>query len=105
MARELPENAPRYVAEQVLRLGTEVGAQVDEAQRSSSRRRHLTEMNGARRECGRLPYWLNLLVAGGAISAEIAEPFLTEAQYLYALLTDICLYARQHLPESEPPED
>ncbi|MDX9971705.1 MAG: four helix bundle protein [FCB group bacterium] len=105
LARELPADTPRHIVDQVARLGTEIGAQVDEAQRSNSRRRHLSEMAGARRDCGRLPYWLNLLVAIEAVPEEAMEPFLSEAQYLYALLTDICIVARQHLPENEPVED
>jgi four helix bundle protein len=105
LARELPPEAPRHPVDQLVRLATEVGAQVDEAQRSNSRRRHLAEMAGARRDCGRIGYWLRLVAAAGSAPPETVEPFVAEAQYLYALLTDICISARQHLPESEPNDD
>lgn len=105
LARSLPENVPAHVVSRVVQIGTDVGAFVDEAKRSTSRRRHLANMTAARRECGRIDYWLRLLAAAEAVPAETVEPFLAEAQYLFALLTDICIYARQHLPQGEPHED
>lgn len=101
MARQWPADLPRHVADQVVRLGTNIGAQVSEAQASSSRRRHLHCMNEARRDSAELPYWLRLLVAGEFVTDDAVHPFLEEVQRIHGVLVEICLLARQNL-ETEP---
>lgn len=104
LARQFPADLPGHAADQVVRLGTNIGAQVAEAQASSSRRRHLHCMNEARRDSAELPYWLRLLTAGEFMTEEAVHPFLDEVQRIHGVLVEICLLARQNL-EAEPDSD
>jgi four helix bundle protein len=100
----LPAHVPRPLAEELVRLGTQIGARVDEACGSPSRRRYLADMTAARRDAGALDYWLRLLAAGDGASHEDIQPLRDEARALHAVLTDICLSARQRL-EADPESD
>jgi four helix bundle protein len=65
----LCESKKEYVlSKQLLRAGTSIGANVDEAQAGMSRKDFVAEMSIASKEARETRYWLDLLVDSGYIS-------------------------------------
>lgn len=56
------------IAEQVLKSGTSIGANVKEAVRAQSKPDFYSKMNIALKECSETEYWLELLHESGYIS-------------------------------------
>ena len=75
---------------QVLRSGTSIGANVEEAQASESKRDFVHKYSIALKEARETHYWLRLLVASGIVAGERLEPLRNEANELIAILTTIC---------------
>ncbi len=79
----------RTLANQLLRAGTSIGANVEEAQAAQSRPDFLTKLFIACKEARETLYWLRILIATNIIP----EPKLTllkeEADELVAILTTI----------------
>ncbi len=61
------------VADQVLKSGTSIGANVREAVRAQSKPDFYSKMNIALKECSETEYWLELLYESG---------YITEGQFL-----------------------
>ncbi len=104
LARQLPHDTPHTLVDRIVVLGTEIGARVEEALNTPSRRRHFSSMSEARRHCGEITYWLRLLAADGAMPEDAIDPHLDEARALHGILTDICIQAKQRL-DAEPDTD
>ena len=65
----LCESKKEYVlSKQLLRAGTSIGANVNEAQAGMSRKDFVAKMSIASKEARETKYWLSLLVDGGYIS-------------------------------------
>ena len=62
LARELKEESREYVlANQLLRSGTSIGANIAEAQQAQSRKDFISKMSIALKEAHENKYWLRLL--------------------------------------------
>ena len=83
----------RYAAEvlgkQVLRSGTAIGANLEEAQAGQSRADFISKCNIALKEARETHYWLRLLKEAKIISAEKISNLLGEANEMVAILTSI----------------
>jgi four helix bundle protein len=78
---------PWSLARQVLRAGTSIGANVEEARAASSRRDLIARFAIALREARETKYWLRLIAATGLAPATLVSPVLKEADELVAILT------------------
>ena len=75
---------------QLLRSGTSIGANVEEAQASESKRDFVQKYSIADKEARETHYWLRLLAATDIVPTSRLDPLMTEANELIAILTTIC---------------
>jgi four helix bundle protein len=79
----------RSLANQLLRSGTSVGANVEEAQGGQSRADFLSKISIACKESRETHYWLRLLAASRLVPESRLIELLDEANQLIAILTAI----------------
>jgi four helix bundle protein len=78
---------PAHIARQVLRAGTSIGANLEEAKAGQSRRDARSKFAIALKEARETKYWLRLLRATELAPPNLLEPTLAEADELVAILT------------------
>ena len=79
------------LSRQLVRAGTSIGANVEEALAAQSRRDFVAKMSIARKEARETTYWLRLLRDANLIEAARANPLIKEASALVRILTSIIL--------------
>ena len=77
------------ISKQILKSGTSIGANVEEALAGQSRSDFLSKMSIASKEARESKYWLNLLGDGGFLNKETLAPFVEDADSLIKILTSI----------------
>jgi four helix bundle protein len=90
--------AARVIIGQLVRAGTSVGANVEEAQGSHSRADFANKCSIACKEARETRYWLRLLAASGIVSTASLTDLLAECDELVAILTTIVKKAKQPAP-------
>ncbi len=83
------------LATQLLRSGTSVGANVEEAGAAESRKDFIHKYAIACKEARESHYWLRLLAASEVISKDRLDPLISEANELIAILTTIIKKSRE----------
>jgi len=81
--------AGRIIGNQLIRSGTSIGANVEEAQGGQSRADFVSKYAIARKEARETHYWLRLIVATEIFSYQKLESLLNECNELIAILTTI----------------
>lgn len=89
-------SVPLHLARQILRAGTSIGANLEEAKGAQTRRDVTAKFSIALKEARETAYWLRLLAATGLAPQELIHPILSEAEQLTAILTA----ARRRLHEN-----
>ena len=79
----------RTLANQLLRSGTSIGANLAESKGGQSRADYLSKVSIALKEARETHYWLRLLIATAIIPENQLTPLLDEANQLVAILTTI----------------
>ena len=79
----------RTLANQLLRSGTSIGANVEEAQAGQSRADFINKLFIACKEARETHYWLRLVAATELIPEPSLTDFLDEANQLVAILTTV----------------
>ena len=79
----------RTLANQLLRSGTSIGANVEEAQAGQSRLDFINKLSIACKEARETHYWLRLVAATELIPEPSLTDFLDEANQLVAILTTV----------------
>lgn len=87
--------AARVIVGQLVRAGTSVGANVEEAQASHSRADFANKCSIACKEARETRYWLRLLAASGIVSTASLTELMDECDELVAILTTIVKKAKQ----------
>jgi four helix bundle protein len=82
----LPD-VPSHLARQVLKAGTSIGANLEEARAAQTRRDSAAKFSVALKEAREASYWLRLLSATELASPEVLRPLLSEANELISILT------------------
>jgi len=90
----------RRVGDQLLRSGTSVGANYEEAQGAESRDDFVHKLQIALKELRESNYWLRLLVKSGKISAQRMNDLLDESSQLRAMLSKSVATAKGKAKES-----
>ena len=80
---------PRTLAGQLLRSGTSIGANVEEAQGGQSRPDFIVKMYIALKEVRETLYWLRLLIAAELCSAQQLAELTSEANEIVSILVAI----------------
>jgi four helix bundle protein len=78
----------------LLRAGTSIGANIEEAQAGQSRADFVAKAYIACKEARETHYWLRLLAASGTVKEESVAELANEANQLVAILTAIVKKAR-----------
>ena len=92
------ETAPgisRTLANQLLRSGTSIGANVEEAHGSQSKPDFISKMSIATKEARETNYWLRLLAASEVVAADKLTDITDESNQLIAILTTIVKRSRE----------
>ena len=84
----------RTLANQLLRSGTSIGANVEEAQAAQSKADFISKMFIACKEARETLYWLRLLIATDIIGESKLESLQTEADAPVSILTTIIKNAK-----------
>jgi len=77
------------LSKQLLKSGTSIGANVEEALAGQSRADFLSKMSIASKEARETNYWLRLLKDSGIISKTEIEPLLAESESIANIITSI----------------
>ena len=77
------------LAKQILRCGTSIGANVNEAQQGQSKKDFLMKMNIALKECSETKYWIDLLYETEYITNSMKQSIHEDCVELEKLLTTI----------------
>ena len=86
---QLKKYAHYEIAAQLLRSGTSIGANIEEASASNSRKDFFYKMSIASKEAMETHYWLRLLRDSGILTPDQTKPFLKEMDELTKMLTSI----------------
>ncbi len=90
MARYLQYEKREFVlSRQVLRAGTSIGANIEEASAGESRKDFRSKMSIASKEARETLYWLRLLRATDYLESRMADSMIQDCDELVALLTSI----------------
>jgi four helix bundle protein len=79
----------RELARQLLKSGTSVGANLEEADAGESKPDFRHKIAVSRKECRESRYWLRLIAHADKRVAPVAVPLIQEASELVAILTTI----------------
>ncbi|OKH40269.1 four helix bundle protein [Nostoc calcicola FACHB-389] len=82
---------PRTLAQQLLRSGTSIGANVEEAQAAQSKADFISKLMIALKESRETRYWLRLLVASDIVPQERITQLQTEVEELTKILGAIII--------------
>lgn len=94
--------AKRSLAGQVLRAGTSIGANMEEAQAAQSKPDFISKAQIALKEARETHYWLRLFMACGTVPSRRLLPLCHEANELVAILTTIVKKARSSRTQPAP---
>lgn len=90
MCRWLQNQKKEYIlSKQLLRAGTSIGANVQEAQAGQSKKDFIAKMAIASKEARETRYWLRLLTETGYLVENDAKEALSEINGIISILTKI----------------
>jgi four helix bundle protein len=92
------DRSTRTLASQLLRSGTSIGANIEEAQAGQSKADFTAKMSIARKEARETLYWLRLFKATEIVEADKLNDITREADELVRILTSIVI------PNSDVPQ-
>ena len=90
--RYLKENKQEYIlSKQLVRSGTSIGANVNEAQAGQSKKDFISKMSIASKEARESKYWIDLLIKTNFLSAEDkhTKSLINDIDELVKILTSI----------------
>jgi four helix bundle protein len=86
--RHLIQESKEFVlAKQVLRSGTSVGANIEEANQAQSPQDFIHKLSIALKEASETNYWLRLLRDGDILDAKLANSILGDCEEIQRMLT------------------
>ena len=86
--KELVNNKEYVLSRQLLRSGTSIGANVEEAIAAQSRKDFIAKMAIASKEARETRYWLRLLEKSKLVETDYS-PYLNNAEHIINILTKI----------------
>ncbi len=91
------EKREYVLSKQLLRSGTSIGANINEAVEGQSKRDFISKMNIALKEARESKYWLELLERTEYISGEKSKKLLLEIDEIIMILVKIVKTSRERL--------
>jgi four helix bundle protein len=92
---ERRNHSSRTLARQLLRLGTSIGANVEEAQAGQSPADFVSKYAIALKEARETHYWLRLLIASGGCPGQASAALAQEAEELKRILAAMIVEAKR----------
>ncbi len=93
----LPRNSgKRDLANQLLRSGTSIGAQVAEANFAKSDADFVSKLQGALQESEEVRHWIILVGDSGLVKPNLLEALLQESKEITAILVTLVAKTRSH---------
>jgi four helix bundle protein len=89
------DGAGRVLGRQLLRSGTAIGANVQEAQGAQSRADFIAKMSIAHKEARESAYWLLLARDGGLLPADRLAGIIEETDRIIRVITSILITAKE----------
>ncbi len=86
---EQQERVSRTLANQLLRSGTSIGANIEEAQAGQSKADFIAKMSIARKEARETHYWLLLLKESELLTSAQLSEILQESDEIIRILTSV----------------
>ena len=96
LSRDLVNNKEYILSKQIMRSGTSIGANIEEANSGHSKKDFLAKMIIALKECRETKYWLRLL-KGSAVIEFNHEAYFKTADDIFNILTRIVLSTKRNL--------
>ncbi len=88
LSMHLSKEVKEFVlSKQILRSGTSIGANIEEANQAQSKIDFIHKLYIALKEAAETNYWLRLLRDSKLINKKLAESFLTDCEELQKMLT------------------
>jgi four helix bundle protein len=84
----------RHIANQVIRCGTSIGANAEEAQEGQTKADFIAKLSVSRKEARETTYWLRLAVKNEIVDPKEIEWELNESRQLLAMIRSAILTAR-----------
>jgi four helix bundle protein len=84
------------LSKQILRSGTSIGANVEEAIGGQSKKDFIAKTSISYKEARETIYWIKLLVATGYLEKDLAQSLLDDAEELSKTLSSILLTSKQN---------
>ncbi len=81
------EHREYVISKQVLRSGTSIGANIEEAKHGQSMADFVHKLSIAQKEAAETNYWLKLLARGEYLNEKLAESMLADCEELQKILT------------------
>jgi four helix bundle protein len=94
--RQLVDNKEYVLSKQLLRSGTSIGANVEEANAAQSKREFIAKMSIASKEARETRYWLKLLDKSQIVTLNY-EPFLNSIEHIINIITKIVKTSQETL--------
>ena len=85
----MEEKKEFVLSKQILKSGTSIGANINEAQQWQSKKDFLMKMNISLKECTETKYWIELLSATEYINQEQKESIIKDCIEIEKMLTSI----------------
>lgn len=94
------EHREYVISKQVLRSGTSIGANIEEARYGQSRSDFIHKLSIAQKEAAETAYWLRLLAKGEFINDKLAESLLNDCEELIKMLAASIKTSKSRLDET-----
>ena len=89
LSKKLKESREYQLSDQLLRSGTSIGANVEEAIAGQSRKDFIAKMSISHKEARETNYWLRLLRDSQLVNLKDIEPLINESEELKKILFKI----------------
>ena len=98
LSRTLRDECKEFaLADQVLRSGTSIGANLAEAAFATSKKDFLVKAKIALKECSETRFWLNLFIRSGIFPESRLSPLLSSCTELLRMLAATCKTTEERL--------
>jgi four helix bundle protein len=98
------EKKELVMSKQILRSGTSIGANAEEADSGQNKKDFIAKMNIVLKEAEETCYWLRLLDRTDYIENKIFESILADCNEIIAIVTAIIVTARKNIKNNTPNE-
>ena len=99
LARFLEKQKDFALANQIIRSGTSIGANVHEAQSSDTKKDFAYKMNIALKEARETEYWIDILIESEIVTKSRLSEMKSEVEELIKMLISIIKTTRNNLKE------